>query len=139
MRRFVLDCSVTMSWCFESEGDDYARAVLGALAEGGAVVPPLWPLEVANVLLVAERRRRVTRADAARFLGLLAELPLAIAPPVAVEDMGALIGLGREHALSAYDAAYLHLALREHLPLATRDRGLRAAARSAGVAPFVAR
>src|SRR5205823_3967414 len=58
---------------------------------------------------------------------------------VAVEDMSALVGLGRDHALSAYDAAYLHLALQEHLPLATRDRALRAAARSAGVAPFVTR
>ena len=102
-------------------------------------VPPLWPLEVANVLLVAERRRRITRGDVARFLDLLADLPLAVAARVAVDDMSALVGLGRDHALSAYDAAYLHLALQEHLPLATRDRALRAAARSAGVAPFITR
>ena len=136
MRRLVLDCSVTMAWCFESEGDGYARAVLEAVADGAAVVPPLWPLEVANVLLVAERRRRITRGDAARFLDLLAELPLEIAPPVAVDEMGVLVGLGRDHALSAYDAAYLHLALQEHLPLATQDRALRAAAQRAGIAPF---
>ena len=97
------------------------------------------PLVVANVLLVAERRRRITRGDVARFLDLLADLPLAVAARVAVDDMSALVGLGRDHALSAYDAAYLHLALQEHLPLATRDRALRAAARSAGVAPFVTR
>ena len=125
MRRFVLDCSVTMAWCFESEADGYTLAVLGALADGTAIVPPLWPLEVANVLLVAERRRRITRGDVARFLDLLADLPLVVAAPVAVDDMSALVGLGRDHALSAYDAAYLHLALQEHPPLATRDRALR--------------
>lgn len=139
MRRFVLDCSVTMGWCFESEADGYTRAVLGALADSAAVVPALWPLEVANVLLVAERRRRITRGDVARFIDLLADLPLEVAAPVAVGDISPFMGLGRDHALSAYGAAYLHLALQEHLPLATRDHALRAAARSSGVAPFVTR
>ena len=63
MSRFALDCSVTMGWCFESEADSYTRAVLSALPRGPAVVPPLWLTEVANVLLVAERRRRITSGD----------------------------------------------------------------------------
>jgi predicted nucleic acid-binding protein len=133
MSAFVLDCSVTMAWCFESEGDAYARAVLASMPQGPAVVPPLWSLEVANVLLVAERRRRITRADATRFLELLGELPVVVAAPEGVSAMAALVSLGRELGLSAYDAAYLNLARRERMPLATRDRALRTAAVRGGV------
>ena len=133
MSRFVLDCSVTMAWCFESEFDAYAHVVLTSIARGPAVVPPLWLLEVANVLLVAERRRRITRADASRFLGLLEELPIVVAEPEGVSGIAVVLTLARGLGLSAYDAAYLHLARRERMPLASRDRALRAAARSAGV------
>lgn len=138
MSRFVLDCSVAMSWCFESEADGYTRAVMAALPSGPAVVPALWPLEVANVLLVAERRRRITRPDAAKFIDLLGELPIVVSGALAVHEIDRLMLLGREHGLSAYDAAYLQLALRERLPLATRDRALRAAARIAGARVFTA-
>lgn len=136
MSRFVLDCSVTMAWCFESEADLYTRAVLASIPRGPAVVPPLWLLEVPNVLLVAERRRRITRVDATRFLELLGELPLVVAMPEGVPGMAALATLGRELGLSAYDAAYLHLARRERVPLASRDRALRAAAGRAHVALY---
>lgn len=132
--RFVLDCSVTMGWCFEDEADEYAEAVLERLAGGTGLVPALWPLEVANVLLGAERRRRVTEAHAARFLELLGQLPIAVADGPEITRMGALLALGRAHGLSAYDAAYLDLALREAVPLATRDAALAAAARKVGVA-----
>ena len=136
MSRFVLDCSVTMAWCFEHEADAYARAVLTSVPRGPAVVPPLWLLEVPNVLLVAERRRRITRPDGLRFLDLLTELPLVIADPEGIAGMRALVALGRDLGLSAYDAAYLHLARREGMPLATRDQALRSAARRAGVALY---
>ena len=136
MSRFVLDCSVTMAWCFEDELDAYAVAVLRALTTGAAVVPPLWALEVTNVLLVAERRRRVTPAAAARFIELLGELPLTVADPDGPGDLGDLLSLGRAHRLSAYDVAYLRVARRNRLALATRDASLRTAARSAGVAVF---
>jgi hypothetical protein len=79
--RFVLDCSVTMAWCFESEADAYARAVLASMARDRALVPAVWLLEVSNVLLVAERRRWITRRDADRFLALLEELPVEVAAP----------------------------------------------------------
>jgi len=131
--RFVLDCSVTMAWCFESESDAYSRAVLTSIPSGPAVVPPLWLLEVANVLLVAERRRRITRPDGVRFLDLLAELPVVVAEPEGISGMAMLVTLGRELGLSAYDAAYLHLARRERIPLASRDQALVVAARQAGV------
>ena len=125
-----------MAWCFESESDAYARSVLASIPGGPAVVPPLWLLEVANVLLVAERRRRISRADTSLFLDLLGELPLVVAEAESLSGMAALVTLGRERGLSAYDAAYLHLARRERLPLASRDRALRAAARQAGVALY---
>jgi predicted nucleic acid-binding protein len=136
MTRFVLDCSVTMGWCFESEADAYARNVLDSLVRAAAIVPSLWPLEVANVLLVAERRRRIGRADSTRFLELIGQLPVTVARSTDLQEVPGLVALGRERGLSAYDAAYLHLALQEGLPLATRDRGLRTAARAAGVPVF---
>jgi predicted nucleic acid-binding protein len=134
MTRFVLDCSVTMAWCFEDEADRYSEAALAALAGSAAVVPGLWPLEVANVLLVAERRGRLTPEDGRQFLVLLAGLPITV--DVAIPDPREILTLARVHRLSAYDAAYLELAVRDRLPLATRDRTLRAAARAARVAPF---
>ena len=133
MTRFVLDCSVAMAWCFESEVDAYARAVLTSMSRASAVVPPPWPLEVANVLLVAERRRRITRADASRFLALLGELPVSVAEPEGLAGVASLLMLAREPGLPAYDAAYLHLARRERMPLASRGRALRGAAAAAGV------
>jgi predicted nucleic acid-binding protein len=134
--RLVVDCSVTMGWCFESEADEYTDAVLGALHDGEAVVPALWTLEVANVLLVAERRRRISRADSDRFLRLLAALPIVMAEPLALRHLDALLPRARELRLSAYDAAYLHVAIEQRMPLATRDRALRAAATAAGVSTF---
>jgi predicted nucleic acid-binding protein len=132
--RFILDCSVTMAWCFEDEADRYSDRVLAALADGTVVVPSLWPLEVADVLLVSERRGRLRAEDSRRFLAYLARLPIAVDASIA--DAVDLLALGQAHGLSAYDAAYLHLAIRERLPLATRDRTLRAAARAARVASF---
>ena len=139
MTRFVLDCSVAMAWCFEGEADAYTDAVLRALAKETAVVPSLWPLEIANVLLIAERRRRLSGADTIRFLDLVGGLPIVVDGPPGLQDLHALLALGRQHRLSAYDAAYLHLAMREELPLASHDRALRAAARAAGVPEFSGR
>lgn len=137
MTRLVLDCSVAVAWCFEGEADRYADAVLDALTDGSALVPALWPLEVANVLVMAERRRRLRRADTMRLLELVGALPVVVDNPVTIGELPGLLGLAAAHRLSAYDAAYLHLAMREQLPLATRDRALSAAARSTGVRLFV--
>jgi prevent-host-death family protein len=134
--RFVLDCSVATAWCFENQGARYSDAVLGALEEDGALVPALWPLEVANVLLVAERRRQLRHGAATNFLALVAELPVEIDRAPTLRETRELLALGRQYRLSAYDAAYLHLAARERLPLATRDGPLRAAMRAAGAGVF---
>jgi predicted nucleic acid-binding protein len=132
---FILDCSVTMTWCFEDEADRYSDGVLAALATNSAVVPALWFLEIVNVLLVGERRGRLRPEDSRRFLEQLGDLPISM--DAAIPDAVDLLALGRTHGLSAYDATYLHLAMRERLPIATRDRSLRAAARTARVPTFV--
>lgn len=131
---FVLDCSVTMAWCFEDEGDPGSDAVLDRLGEVDAVVPALWPLEVANVLLVAERRGRLTASDSSRFTALLGALPISVDRGLDAPVVPGLLAVAREYGLTAYDAAYLELAMRLGLPLATRDSELMGAARRAGVA-----
>lgn len=134
MNRFVTDSSVTMAWCFEDEASAYADAILDRLVVEEAVVPALWPLEVANVLLVGERRARLTAADSARFLALLASLPITTDDETPQRALREILSLGREQRLSAYDAAYLELAMRLGIPLATQDDRLREAANHLGVA-----
>lgn len=127
----VLDTSVTMAWCFDDEASDQTDRVLDHLRREEAVVPTLWQLEVANVLLVAERRKRISEAQATRFLDLLMQLPIRVdAAPL---ETGAIIAAGRRHGLSAYDASYLVLAERLDAPLATCDQELATACRNAGV------
>src|SRR4051794_25937509 len=127
----VIDASITMAWCFEDEATDVADAVLDQLKHDEAIVPSSWRLEVANVLLVAERRRRITEAQAVRFLELLSQLPVRIDP--APVDVATILAAGRRHDLSASDAGYLTLAERIAAPLATLDEKLLAACRVAGV------
>jgi predicted nucleic acid-binding protein len=107
--------------------------VRSGLDGGEAIVPTLWPLEVLNAFLSAERRRRIVPADTRRFLALVAELPIVVATSEDVVRWSALADLARRHRLTAYDAAYLDLSLQLGLPLATLDDALRAAAKSVGV------
>jgi predicted nucleic acid-binding protein len=127
----VIDTSLTMAWCFEDEATDDTDAILDRLLQDEAIVPCLWEFEMTNVLLVAERRARITEAQAARFLDLLTQLPIRI--DVSPTDVTALLAAGRRHGLSAYDAAYLVLAERLAAPLATLDDVLATAGRNAGV------
>ena len=133
MTRFVVDASVVMSWCFPDEQNPYARDVLRVLREADMVVPSVWSLEIANALVVAERRKRLGAADIARFVTLLEGLAPAVDRHTAAQALGETLSLARKHRLSAYDAAYLELAMREGLPLATLDQDLKKAARTAGV------
>jgi predicted nucleic acid-binding protein len=132
----VLDASVALAWCFEDEGGDYPLGVLEALRDSEAVVASLWPLEVTNGLLVAERRQRIDSADAIQFRNLLLSLPIVLDPVEGRRAFGVTHHLARTHELSAYDAAYLELALRHGIPLATLDDSLRAAAEFEGVGVF---
>lgn len=130
---FVADASVTMTWCFDDEATEDTEALLDQLQTAGAVAPSVWLLEVVNILLVAERRQRITESQRAQYIRLLGSLPIAIERQSRAVAFGAVLALAHEHNLSAYDAAYLELAMREGLPLATRDTRLRTAAASAGV------
>lgn len=131
--RFVVDNSIVMSWCFGDEANEYADAVLARLADAVAVVPEIWPLEVVNVLLVAERRKRLRPVDSVRFLTLLSRLPIQVEQTWPVTAMTELLALGRSTGLSSYDASYLDLAMRQGLPLATTDRRLAEAATAKGI------
>src|SRR5690242_261225 len=116
--RFVLDCSVTMAWFFRDETSAYAEAVEDSLAQAEAVVPAGWPLEVANTLVMGERRKRSTEAQAATWLNYLRALPIVVDDETAGRAWGDTLSLARAQKLSAYDAAYLELALRLGLSLA---------------------
>lgn len=132
---FVLDCSVTMSWCFEEESENgiYAEQVLKRLETEDAVVPRLWHLEVLNVLLASERRRRIAAQQSDSFLEYLSLLPIRTdSMPVTIQDHEVL-ALARKYQLSSYDTAYLALAVGEGLKIATQDRGLIAAAKALDV------
>jgi predicted nucleic acid-binding protein len=133
LTRFVIDCSVTMAWCFENQADAYTKGVLGRLGVSEASVPSIWAFEVANSLAVGERRKKLTKAATNRFLGILAELPIIIDEQAHHRALDRTLSLAREQTLSGYDAAYLELAMREGLPLATRDGQLKKAARVVGV------
>jgi predicted nucleic acid-binding protein len=130
---FVLDNSVALAWCFEDEQTPTVMDLLDRVTETGASAPLLWPLEAINGLLVAERRRRVDAAKRARLAGFLRELPIALDPDTADRVWDATARLAERFKLSAYDAAYLELAQRRRLPLASLDGNLRDAATATGL------
>lgn len=127
---FVLDASVAACWLFEDEDHPHATEALARIRTDEARVPNLWWFEVRNTLLVNERRGRLTEADTAAFLGALSRLAISV-DRTPGEDV---LALARRHRLTVYDAAYLELARRADLPLATIDRELAGAARAEGVA-----
>ena len=136
MSALVVDCSVAVSWCFRDQADNYADRVLEEVDEKGAVVPAIWPLELANVLLVAERRKKVGQAEVTRLLVFIGGLPITIDEETPHRAFDAILSLGREQRVSSYDAPYLELAARLGLPLASRDEGMKKAARSLGIGLF---
>ena len=131
---FVLDASMTLSWAFEGESTALSAVVLKSLETAYAIAPALWAFEVANALSIAERRGRMNVLAQATFLERLRLLPVAIEHRPATWLAQQILPLARAYHMSAYDAAYLELSIREGLPLATLDDGLRRAASDAGVA-----
>jgi predicted nucleic acid-binding protein len=123
-----------VAWCFEDESTALTEDVLDSLSAGSeAVVPAVWPLEVANALLVAERRKRLTIAQVTGQLRRIAALPISVMPVAPAYTFEQVLPIARQEKLSSYDAAYMQLALREALPLATLDADLRRAAKANGV------
>ena len=130
---FVLDASMTMSWCFDDEATAGTEDVLRQLSFTGAEVPALWHFEVANVLAIAIRRQRISIEAARVFIERLQRLPIKVEErdqPVTSEE---LLPLAVAHGLTAYDAAYLELARRKRWPIATLDQRLIAAARKESI------
>jgi predicted nucleic acid-binding protein len=129
----VLDVSLSCAWCFADEANAESWAILERLQTGRAHVPALWLWETANVLVQAERRGRISPAAIRTYLGLLEGLPISVDQPSTASAWHDTLALARSHRLTSYDAAYLELALRRSLPLASRDQALQAAARAEGV------
>jgi predicted nucleic acid-binding protein len=130
----VIDSSAALSWCFEDEASPESDALFERVRDQGALVPGLWHLEVANLLLQAEKRGRITTGDVATRLELIAELPIATDTETTARAWREILALARAQGLTTYDAAYLELAIRRGLPLQTKDEALIAAAERSGVA-----
>ncbi len=130
---FVLDCSVSMAWCFEDERTAATDALLERVIADGAHAPALWPLEVSNVLLSAVKRKRIPADAVAVVAQRFAALPIAVDAGSADIVWNNTLQLAQRYSLTSYDACYLELAQRKALPLATLDATLRNAAAAAGV------
>ena len=133
-RRFVLDASVAVAWCFEDETTKFTEGVLDLISAGAeALVPSIWPLEISNALLIAERRKRIALAKVTALLHRIAGLPIHVTRTESKQAFEQILPMARQQGLSQYDAAYLELAVREGLALATLDGELQRAAKATGV------
>ena len=130
---FVVDASIALAWCLDDERSSAADAILERLASDPAIVPAIWPFEVANGLRSAERRGRITMVDALRSAHLLRTLPIEIEPADVTTTLDGCAAIARRLDLSVYDAAYVSLAIARRLPLATADDRVRRACVVAGV------
>ena len=135
MSRFVLDNTVTMAWCFTEEATEFTNALLSRLSNltDSAVVPALWLYEVVNVTELAVRKGRIPRKKALAFLESLADLPIEVENPSRTQVFVIVRALAGQYQLTGYDAAYLELAIRHNLPIASLDKALARAALAAGV------
>lgn len=131
---FVLDNSISASWILEDEFDNYSSQILDKLLSEPAIVPGIWVLEITNTMVVGFRRKRISPAKQASTIELLRSLPITVESNHSQNDLDRLMQLAQTYSLSAYDAAYLDLAIRLELPLATKDSDLIKAAKAASVA-----
>jgi predicted nucleic acid-binding protein len=129
----IVDCSIAMAWCFGDESTRETSEVQNRLAAEAALVPALWFLEVANVLAMAEKRKRISATDSTQFVQLLSYLDIQVDEDDPRRAFNIVLPLCRSHGLTSYDATYLELAIRSQLPLASLDDALRRAATSVGL------
>ena len=129
----MIDASVALAWCFGDERTEATVSLLERLQTDAAAVPNLWHLEVANGLALAERRGRITPAESAELIALLERIEIVVDGETPVRAFTRVLDLAREERLTAYDAAYLELAMRLGLPLASKDGALCDAAERLGV------
>ena len=133
MTELVIDASVALAWCFGDERTESTASLLERLQTDAAAVPSLWHLEIANGLALVERRRRITPAESAELIALLEMIEIVVDGDTAARAFTRVLDLAREERLTAYDAAYLELAMRLGLPLASKDGALCDAAERLGV------
>lgn len=131
---FVLDCSVAAAFLFEDEASPATDALLARLKVEGAIVPTLWSLELGNMLVQAERRRRTRSTRLTGILDLVRRLPIVTDSETDERALREIFALARQEGLTTYDASYLELAMRRNVDLATRDKQLIQAANRVGVA-----
>jgi predicted nucleic acid-binding protein len=136
MAALLVDTSVSAAWFLEDETSSLTEAALDQVVRDGAAVPAVWPFDMANVLVMAERRGRIDPARSASIRVALLSLPVHVDEAATLSLVSAIVGMARVHRLNAYDAAYLELSVRTGLALATRDAELRAAAEQLGVHLF---
>ncbi len=134
MSAFVLDCSIAAAWLFEDEARPETDNLLEQLIDNNASVPSLWHLEIGNVLLQAERRGCITTSQISTRLELIASLPITTDTETDSRAFREIMTLARTQSLTTYDAAYLELAIRQGIPLATQDKALVRAATQTKVA-----
>lgn len=134
MARLVIDASLAAAWCFPGEQTGYTNSLLRMVAETiDPVAPALWAYEIRNAILMGVKRGRITKDAARKLLVFLNDLDVQLIDPPSHD---VVFGLADRHGLTVYDAAYLDLALRENLPLASLDQALLQAAGNCGVAVF---
>lgn len=131
---FVLDCSVTLAWLLPDEREAATDALIDELQRTTAVAPAIWPYEVANAMLIAQRRARIGEKDKIRVRRVLSALPIEVEAVSSEHILSAVSELGRRLEITSYDAAYVELATRRRLPLATLDSRLRKACKTSNVA-----
>lgn len=133
-KRFVLHASVAVAWCFDDEATPFTEGILNLFTRGfEALTPAVWPFEVGNALLTAERRQRLSLAQVTALLDRIAKLPITVESASPALAFGAVLSVARQQQLTEYDAAYVELALRAGLSLATLDNKLRLAGQAAGI------
>lgn len=132
---FVLDASVALSWCFADETSPITEKLLEKLAteQETGLVPSVWHLEIMNILVGAERKKRISYAEMTQCLSLLMDLPIETDLDISHEGLQQIMSLAHTIPLTTYDAAYLALAIRKDCPLATKDNALAQAAKKLGV------
>ena|ERR1700730_3765713 len=133
MMDFVLDASIALTWCFADEATSHTLSLLDKLQTGKAFVPCIWTLELGNILISAERRKRITYADIVKFIELITDLNIQINSETSDRALHEVLSLAYAEKLTTYDASYLELAMRKGLPLATKDMQLSKVANRLGV------
>lgn len=130
---FVLDASIALSWGFSDEKTPFADRLLERLDTETALVPTIWPLEIGNILILSERRKRISYASMIQFLTLLGHLRIEVDNETSTRAFHEITSLAYSEKLTSYDAAYLELAMRRGIPLATKDSELSRVAKQLGI------